>query len=169
MIELQSDDRKIGAKSPMPLQHIENTHLHEKISIWSMAQRDALGAIESTTKAKTIFLIAWRWQRGLQDVQVVDLVNLLNPPYLKSLPMHKKLQAWLKNPTAKNYIYHFYGQLVYILRWEERQIFNDDLTNIVRNIWLEENGTKEVLQQGKRGEPSNLGILIQTQRIFLHL
>lgn len=80
-------------------------------------------------------LLAWAEKKNLARHQIHDILLLLDPAHLRSLPRRRKSKAWPHAPDAKTYRHHFYRQVAHILGWREQHSFEEEFTSLVRSYW----------------------------------
>lgn len=95
---------------------------------------------------------SWGESKNLTERQIQDLVSLLCPKHLRSLPVRKKSRVWPKEPQAANFRHHFYRQAANILGWVDQHKFEEEFIEIVRSVWPDyKNATTEVTKEGEGG------------------
>ena len=110
------------------------------------------GREQSTVGGPVERLHAWAATQSLQPHQVQDLVRLLDPVHLRSLPVRRKSRAWPRSPVANNYRHHFYRQVAHLLGWVEQKAFEEEFTDIVRSVWPDkQDGETQIVKTSKRG------------------
>ena len=91
----------------------------------------------------------WGICKDLGVIQIHEIIRLLDPTHLQSLPVRKKRKKWQKSPANINFRHHFYRQTTHILGWSEQHQFDPNFMYIVKRTWADKNGTKEkILKKG---------------------
>lgn len=80
-------------------------------------------------------LLAWALQNKLSRDKIQRLLRLLDPIHLRGLPIRKKTRKWPQEPDAKTYRHHFYRQAAHVLGFRDQEVFDQELTRIVRSYW----------------------------------
>ena len=75
------------------LEHIEEVDVHGAKRKWTMLHSDLVLRTGTNMTTNEISLNSWGREQGLHDIHIVQLLKLLNEPYLRSLPICKKSRA----------------------------------------------------------------------------